>query len=632
MALGAASWLEVSPRSLPGFRDSARHWAGGSERLTVRGVRFDPVFARGLVLEDVRIVLDELELQLPHVGVRPDLGALLRGRFEPVFSARRFGVSLDAADGLEALEVMRRVLARVVWPGTPFALRDGEVFDARGRRLLEDASLELRRTNEAPLVTLRARQGRQGHVEAHAHLAQGARPTRVNVYLDTAEIADLRRWLVRSTGRRPAFFAAAAMPAHVSGHAYLRFETDGDTVHQLDLTLESAPPTGGPRLRARVTGLLVRSEPRAALAADARGSRAESRDEGWVRVDARAGRIRTLAVSPAVGDRLMVSGRFGARIELGEGARSSGLEVKLTLDESHLALGRWLRKPSGIPARLRVSRGLEPEPDAVHAELEVADVRARAKWDRERGLRGQTDWMSVAELRPLSPLLAAFAGGGALRVHLHHPEDAAPERWNVELDGVELESEHLPARVDSVTGTAEIVAGKRLVAQGLRARIAATPVILDLEAERLGGATRGPRYRMRFHARAPELAVPASSVPDEAVPDPPAAEAGGGLPPVLRAALEKPLELLWQERARLADLEITDGRIEVDRVVGIGGPIRDLRVHLALRARRLELSRVSFRTPEGPRRFRGYVDLNPLVPQMEFVARPPDLAAREAAR
>jgi hypothetical protein len=637
VALGLAVALVLSgaglePVARPVLESLVLRWFGDGDRVQLGSLRFDPIFARGFVVEDVTLSVDPLTLRMPALFVRPNLRALLQGRLEPALASRRFEVVLDAHDGPSALIAFYHFLEKVVWPGTPFSLRGGKVLTATGIPLLEQVELDLGDTPEQPALTIRARQLGKGRIDARGLLEVASGKTQLDVYVDDVETGDLRRWLALATGRESTEFAELSIPTLATGHWYTRLGSNGATLHQLDLLLEAIAREGtspvphalASRFSAHATGNFV-SHPGPPFTSPAilgGASRDSPAFEGWLRVNARLGRLQTFSLSQRKTQRLLVSGPVGATVWLTGSTRSPRLLASVSLDEARVGLGSWFRKSAGIPASLSLVRSS----GTTRVELQLAGLRGHAEVGPHQEFHGETEWLPIAALQPLFPTLDGWAQRGAIRLALAAPRPGQPEEWTLEFDRVELQGRRMPAGVSGLSGTGRILEGRTFEASDLRAEIEGTPVVFDLHAEL---AEQRPELRLRFRAQAdrldftalePEPEAPATSTLEEEIP-------GAGLPPDLRAAVEKPIGLLRRERARLANVELESGIIEAERVDCSDETLRDLHIELALRERRLDVHRLEFRRAEGLERYRGTIDLNPLVPDVNLAATAPGPAA-----
>jgi hypothetical protein len=642
LGLGVALGLAVAlvfargglePVARPVLESLVLRWFGDGDLVQLGSLRFDPIFARGFVVEDVTLSVDPLTLHVPALFVRPNLHALLQGRLEPTLASRRFEVVLDAHDGPSALIAFYHFLEKVVWPGTSLALRGGEVFTTTGTRLLEHVELDLGDTPEQPALSVRARQLGKGRIDAHGLLEVASGRTQFDVYVDEVETGDLRRWLALATEREPTEFAELSIATLATGHWSTRLGNHGATLHQLDLLLEAIEREGASpvphalasRFSAHAIGSFVSHPgPSSASPAIPVGAGRDSRAfEGWLRVNARLGRLRTFALSRRNTQRLLVSGPVGATLWLTGSPRSPQVLASVSLDQARLGVGSWFRKSAGTPARLSLVRSS----GTTRVQLQLAGLRGHAAVGPHREFDGETEWLPIAALHPLFPALDGWARGGAIRLALASSLPGQTGGWTVEFDRVELQGSRMPAGVRGLSGTGRILEGTTFEASDLRAEIGGTPVVLDLHAEL---AEQRPELRLRFRAQTDRLdltalepEVPATSTLQEE-------SSGAELHPELRAAVEKPIGLLRRERVRLANLELQSGIIEAERVHCSDETLRDLHIELAFRELRLDIHRLEFRRAQGLERYRGTIDLNPLIPEVNLAAAAPGPAALPA--
>jgi hypothetical protein len=142
------------------------------------------------------------------------------------------------------------------------------------------------------------------------------------------------------------------------------------------------------------------------------------------------------------------------------------------------------------------------------------------------------------------------------------------------------------------------------------------PVRLDISALRSIGEAAP---RMRFAVRADEidlvgLGVSLVSADGEAW--------SGPLPSALVAAAEPPMALLRRRRESLAQFDVAAGRFEVARLRAGAELLSDVEIDVALESLRLDVNRLSFRQRGQRASYSGSIDLDQLVPIVEFASIP----------
>lgn len=625
MVLGIGAALGPSWPGAVELRARALASLAWPDSFSFRHVRFDPIFARGFVLEDVELSLGSLAVHMPALTVRLHLGALLRGRLEPAFATTHFEVAVPARTAPQAYRALYETIRKARWPGYPLTLRGGRVMTLDQRALLRDVELRLRPGDPGSRLVLHAREGGGGRVDIQGEVGGPHAEIRLEIYLDAVEIGDLRQWVAARLDGGLARIAAGPVQGRAKGRWVVQRRAGGESLHRLDLQLDGllrseAPEDGafdwrGSHLTLRVTGSVglrpAHLRPVAARSTAVTAGASPQALEGRLQLEAHAGRLPTFAFSSAGAPRLLLSGPLRAQVRLGGTASVPAVTVALNLDAARLEIGRWLRKPAGVRARLRLSPGMEEAAVRARLAFELAGLEASGELLAGGRLRAATDWIPIGLLRPWVPELDARASEGAIRFTL----DTRPSgsTWLIDLDRVRVDASAVSVPALVMSGRGRIEAGMVLDVAGLQAQVGESRFAVDLHAER-GPAS--PRLRVRFRAAAAEVDL--SSLDPPASGDSRRGEPGISLPPALRAAIEKPIGLLRRARSWLGDLELESGRIEAGRVQCGKEAIHELKIDLALEERRLEVRRFSFRDSQRAHRYRGFVDLAGLVPKVDL--------------
>jgi hypothetical protein len=566
--------------------------------------RFDP-WCLGLALSEVRLAIGSWRIEIPRLVLRPEWAALLRAELRPVAVATRFVVTTAAVDGASATRLVPELLETLRIPEARVRLSGGELRTRRAEVLLGSLAFSLDGRPGRAVLSLRARQGPGGRLDAQGVLGPAGRG-QLGAYLDGLHTPLLRAWLGLALDPAP----SALLPplaGRASGRWHIELRGGEEARHEFALDLRATEPGRGSAWGAEAD---LRLEGRLGLVGSGAARRLEA--GSFARLAGRAGQLN-LGPAPGGGGRLFLSGPFEAVVHPFGPVRDLFAVAELRFDEARLALA-GLRKPAGLPARVGVvhsPRSGEREPTRFAVALGALELHGALSSDGQ--LSARSGWLPLPAAAALWPALAGRASDGRVRLVELRGGAGVPGGWQAELElaGVEGDGPRMPLPVHDLAGRVRVdPAG--VAAPDLTGRVGGVPLRADLSARR--GA--GDRWRLRFLAEARQLAVEGGP---EAAAAPGRVAERGDLPPALVAAAERYLRRL-RELGLSDRIEIERGVLRCARLRARGETLHGVEVDLALRSRRLELARVSFEQAGRRRSYAGSIDLNALLPEVRMAA------------
>ena len=571
--------------------DALRAQLAGRLEAAVRigSVRLDPLAAGGVVVEDLELDGGGWRLSLPRAVWRPELGALLGGEARSLLRASSFTLTLteDVRDfSLDRLPDLEARLAggRVVLPG--------------GTALLEDLRVDLRGPAPRLRFELRGRQAGGGRLDLRARRDPAGGGWILEAFPEALALGPIEELL---RARLPARTAGPLDPA-VGGHWHAHLGAAGEALHRFALEIADAPGgVAGPRLALEARGLL----------------RLAPRPEGGGPRIFEAGSHVVVGGEVRSADELaayQLSGPVTGRVDLAGPTDGLLLHGALALDGAHLRLGELVRKPCGLPARLRIDSTPGEAGRVTRVAVELGTVRGRALRRGAGPFEGETDWVRLETLPAWLAPARERVRGGLLRVAHLRAASLTDFEADLEFADVALAGRRAPLPLDALAGRGRLTP-RGVPAMDVAADVAGVPLRFDLAALFPDGESDA---RLRFQVRAGEIDLEGLGL--AASED--AASWAGPVPGALVAAAEPPVALLRRERESLAGLEVEAGRFEVARLRTGTEVLNDLRIDVNLRALRLGVSRVDFRHRGRRERYAGSIDLNPLVPAIAFAAAP----------
>jgi hypothetical protein len=582
--------------------------------VTLGTAHLDLLAARGVVLEEIALTGRGWSLSLDRAVWRPRPAGLLAADGRSSLTARSFALAVDP-ERLEPGELAASLFEREETGPASLALSGGRLVVADGAPLLEDMSIEVGNAR----FEVRGRQRAGGRLDLRGlRTPDGA--LEVDVFLEALAVDALERPLAAALPEP----MLPALGIAVAGHWNARFEPAGHRRHRFGLELYAGSPDapdapGGsdaaPRLRAQLRGALAtRPDP-----TSAQDRVFESGSHVVLN-----GRVRRLRTAGAGVPGLHISGPFSASLVLTGPAEDPGLHGSLFLDEAHVRVGKTLRKPCGVRARLGIESGPEsgaevaergPERRVTRVRLDLGALRLALVRHGGGVFEGASDWVALGDLASWLPAAEDRASGG--RVRLTHLRLASADDFDAELafEAASFAGRRSPLPLSGLTGRGRLTPAG-FTAEGIAAALAGVPVRLDISALRSSSASAP---RMRFAVRAGEIDLEGLGLPVAGA----AGEAwSGALPSALVAAAEPPMALLRRRLESFAHLEVAAGRFEVARLRAGAELLSDVQIDVALQALRLDVSRLSFRQRGRRTSYSGSIDLDRLVPIVEFASMP----------
>ena len=275
-------------------------------------------------------------------------------------------------------------------------------------------------------------------------------------------------------------------------------------------------------------------------------------------------------------------------------------------------------------ARVRVDSGVGndaevaehgPERRATHVLLDLGALRLAMVRHGDGPFEGASDWVPLDDLAGWLPVAEHRASGGRMRVA--HLTLAGADAFDAELEfeAASFAGRRSPLPLSALTGRGRLTPAG-FTAEGVAAALAGVPVRLDISALRPSGAVA---HRMRFALRADEIDLVGLGVP---LAEPDGESWSGPLPSALVAAAEPPMALLRRKLESLAQLDVAAGHFEVGRLRAGNELLSDVEIDVALQSLRLDVSRLSFRQRGERTSYAGSIDLDRLVPIIEFASIP----------
>jgi hypothetical protein len=593
--------------------------------VALERVRLDLLLSRGLVVENFEMRFESWTISVPRAVVRPDLGALMGGEIRPSVSADRFAVQTEAANGAEAFLRLRELLEILGFPDTSLRLSGGDLLTRNGTPLLENIAFDLADGASGSRFTARAQQRGGGGLDVRGSERRSTGELLVDVYLDALATDDLWRWVSAAGFDCPESLQIPPLRATAEGHWLIRLGSDHFYHHHefgFDVAASEAEHHPGfspvPRMTAHLTGRLLTEPARATDPTAPPGGLAFSAGS-FVRADASVARLRTHGRSEdegETGSRMLFSGPLVATVAPRGRADQPHLAGHIRLDDAHLQVGDWFRKPCGTAARVRFESWLPPEGRRVgRIALELGTARARSKTEGDGRLTGETEWIAGEELGQWFPALEQRISGG--RARLVDFEFSLPSNFgmNLELDGVEFQGRRMPFGVDALNGVVRLTSDG-LQARALEARVSGVPLRVDLTGRVTG---RDEPLKLSFAIRADLIDLERAGLGPAEVSDE-LASVSEALPPAFSGLAEASIALLRRERSWLSRLEVERGHF-TSRAIRCGGHALDsVDLELAFRSLRLEVARLSFQRDGVRQAVSGTIDLNPLVPDLRLAA------------
>jgi hypothetical protein len=574
----------------------------------VGAVGFD-VFSLAMLVEEVEVQVGSWRLVAPRIWVRPDWTALMGGRLRPYAWTERFELIADASDGAEAVARLPELFDVIGIPDAHIRLRGGELHTRERAFLLGALAFELEEARGDAAIRIRARQESGGRLDARGFVSHEGTLV-VDAYLDGLATPSTKPWVAHLGLGRRAGFGLPELTATASGRWHIAVGPGGRNRHEFALELRtSEKPAVATARRQPVTRLMLGGHLQLEGGAETRivpGSR--------VRVTALAERLRVRGSEDQTP--WLVSGPFEIDLHPFGPVEDPYLVLQAVFDGSHLELPRGFRKPAGQRGRLTLVHGGVPG-DSVRTRfrLDVASLEVAGEVSPTGGLVASSEWLPLARLGEIWPLVSQRATGGRLRIKSLRADGMDDFDAAIEFASAEWTGPRMPFPVNSLDGTLRVTPAS-VDARDLLASFANLPVRFDVAARR--GMEPDAPWRLSFRAEADAVELPDIGAAPEARGAP---GSGIAMPAELVGIAQQHLPLL-RDLGLTTRLEIERGLLRCARLRSRGETLRRIEVDMGLRSLHLDLTRVSFERRGVRRSYKGSIDLNPLLPDVRLAALP----------
>jgi hypothetical protein len=564
------------------------------------------VLSLAMRVDEVEVRVGSWRLSAPSVRVRPDWVALLSGELRPYAWTDDFELIADAGDGAEAMRRLPELFDVIGIPEAHIRLRGGELRTRDGAPLLGAVSFELEETSGDAAFRIRARQRAGGRMDARGFVSQAGRLV-VDAYLDGMTTPSTVPWIAHVGRGREAELGLPEMAATASGRWHIDLRPEGGSRHEFAAELRAwEPPDVASGRRQPVTRLTLGGQLELDGTPEPRivpGSR--------VKLTAQAERLRVRGLEGQTP--WLVSGPLEMELEAFGRFEDPYLVLQAGFDRAHLELPRGFRKPAGQPGRLAVVHGAVPgDPVRTRFRLDLASLEAAGEVS-SNGLVASSEWLPMARLGEVLPAVSQRATGGRLRIQSLRAAGMDDFDTVIEFADAEWTGPRMPFPVRGLDGSLRVTPAS-VEARELSASFADVPVRFEVAATR--GMQPDSPWSLRFRAEADTVELPDVGEPQETREVP---GRGIAMPAELVAIAQQHLPVL-RDLGLTTRLEIERGRFRCARLRSRGETLRRIEVDMALRSLHLDLARVSFERRGTRRSYRGSIDLNPLLPDVQLAA------------